>query len=143
MSTRECTYKYLSAGTAVRAAAPLDCDTRARGIFFFLSPPCLESTLQRVYNEEKKVFFVALRPVPHKFVFTPQPRRNFVLRKFAAYLWKIISVLRLKLLTSLASGISPSRCIAMPLLFCINASPARSFYRRSVASVTVARSSLS
>jgi len=35
MSTREYTYKYLSAGTAVRAAAPLDSDTRACGIYFF------------------------------------------------------------------------------------------------------------
>lgn len=118
MSICECTYKYLSVDISqcVHADGQLPLlthDTRAQqrerehGIFF--SPPCLESTLQRVYNEGKKRLFIlsfffrrATRAVPHKFLFTPQPRYNFVLRKFAAHLWKIISVLHLKLFTSLS-----------------------------------------
>lgn len=87
--------------------SPLLTLTRARVAYFF-SPPCLESTLQRIYNEGKKFVRRATAAGCRINLYShPQPRRNFVFRKFAAYLWKIISVLRLKLLTLFASGILP------------------------------------
>lgn len=108
---------------------------RARGRHIFFSPLSRVNFTTGLQRRKKKAAFHfffrrATRAAPHKFLFTPQPRRNFVLRKFAAHLWKIISVLHLKLFTSLVSGIS--RCITlhsdMSLLFCIHAFPAKSFY---------------
>lgn len=65
---------------------------RARGIYFFFTS-LVWNQLYNEFTRKKKFFRRALWPVPHKFVFTPQqPRCNFALRKFAAYLWIIISV---------------------------------------------------
>lgn len=68
----------------------------------------------------------------------PQPRRNFVLRKFAAHLWEIICS------SSKIVYVAPfrgSRRVAIcPSLSRINAFSAKSFYLGSLASVTVARS---
>lgn len=55
MSTRECTYKYLSAGTTVRAAAPLVILTRARVAFFFL--PLVWNQLCNGFTAKEKKFF--------------------------------------------------------------------------------------
>lgn len=132
--TRECTYKYLSAGMvpAMRATDPLDSLTRARSIYFFYLPR-LKSTLQRVYKE-KKVFYYGRCRIN---LYTPQPRYNFALRKFAAYLWIIIGARN-----CLRRSFQESDVVIFPSFY-INVLQRDLFCLRSVVSVTVARSSLS
>lgn len=98
----ECTYKYLSADISwcVHAATPSTHDTRARARarvrHIFFSPVSRVNFTTGLQRRKKKSYFtffflfVALHTLPHKFVFASQPRHNFVLRKFAAHLWKII-----------------------------------------------------